>query len=193
MKKIPCLLLIFCAPVFASSQSVIDSFPTSNKIQNVTDPHFYVQGHYNYNKLDIGEEIAGISDINSHGIGAVIGYQVNPWIAYQGHLQLFRKTNTKINNIKINAKQNPTLGMQLKLSTDTTQTFFGFLKAGLDMSSIDTDIGNSGTEKFATGSVGIGYRVTPQLFLEAEYTYSTGIDKDIYKDNGLISIGYRFD
>ncbi len=193
MKKLTPLLLIFCSPVFASSQDVIDAFPTISKIQRTSQSHFYTQGHYVYNKLKMSDEFAGVPNVNNHGFGVALGYQVNPWIAYQGYAQLFMESDITAAGKKVNVQVDPTLGLQLKLSTDTTKDFSGFVKAGYELSGVSSDIGDSQSENFFTASIGLGYSFTPKLFLEVEYMYSKGLDLDLYKDSGLISIGYRFD
>ncbi len=193
MKQLTPLLLIFCSPVFAASQDVIDALPTISKIQQASKSHFYIQGHYAYNKLEIDDEFTGVPNINSHGFGVALGYQVNPWIAYQGYTQLFLESDVNVVGEKVNAQLDPTLGLQLKLSTDTTKDFSGFVKAGYELSGIKSDIGDSSSENFFTASVGAAYAFTPKLYLEVEYMYATGFKLEIYKDSGLISIGYRFD
>jgi len=167
-------------PVLASTAALI-SFSAAAQAENtMTNDHgFYVGGNYGYVKIDGQDSFDDHNDVKE----GVLGYRLNPYLAVEGSYIDFGDYGNSLASASTDGytaalKAILPLGDRLELFAKGGQLWY--------RTDYKTAVGNnSNDDKGVFAGAGVGFKVTENFLLNAQYTwYDTKMDAKDIEQNG---------
>lgn len=153
-------------------------------------------GEIGYNQLTFKEENRGFgAKVEPSAIRGIVGYEINPNLAVEGHLGIgLNDDTTRIGGVSVKGEVDNVVGAFIKPKVKLGETVELFGRAGVASTKVSASSGglsasDRGTS-FAYGA-GASFALTPQLSLNADYMnyYDR---KGIKVDGVTVGVGFKF-